>query len=117
MSSTKTDSDKTLTEVFEKEFVRAAEQLREAGISPLEIGFDDALSSYYVKRKKLQLERKDFELDLDDPEDIKRRFRQGWSEAEAKVLEGLVDKILALANVCDEVEQSTDVSPFVYAMF
>jgi hypothetical protein len=117
MSSISAESETRLVEVFEREFAVAAERLREMGLQPLETGFDKTASSYYREREKTQLDRSDFELNLDDPEDVKRHFRRNWTRDETEVLEELVGHILALADVCDDVEQSTDVSPFIYAMF
>jgi hypothetical protein len=117
MSSISAESEARLVDVFEHEFTAAARRLGRLGLQPLETGFDKAASSYYREREKTQLDPSDFELNLDDPEDVKRHFRRGWTKDETEVLEELVDKILTLADVCDDVEQSTDVSPFIYAMF
>ena len=117
MSSISAESETRLVEVFEREFSVAARRLQNMGLKPLETGFDQTASSYYVEREQTQLEKSDFELDLDDPDDVKRHFRRGWTREETEVLADLVDHILALADVCDDVEQSTDVSPFIYAMF
>ena len=117
MSSISAESETRLVEVFEREFAVAARRLQSLGIKPLETGFDKTAASYYLEREQTQLEKSDFELNLDDPDDVKRHFRRGWSEEETAVLAQLVDHILELADVCDDVEQSTDVSPFIYAMF
>ena len=111
------DSGNELVAIFECEFVPAAQHLSRNGIETLTTGFDPACSSYYRQRDKTGMEPADFEMNLDDLEEVKRHWRSYWTPAECEILEGLLNKVLALAVNYKSVRSAEDVSPFIYAMF
>ena len=59
----------------------------------------------------------DFELNLDDHQEIIGRLGELWQGAEHDILRELSEKILALAPAFDGVEDVDEVSPFIYVMF
>ena len=117
MNLTDDEPDNELVAIFEREFVPVARRLSEQGIETLVTGFDAECASYYIPRKRKQLSRADFELNLDDLEEVKRYFRSGWTDAESEILSDLLEQILALSVNYESVQIDEDVSPFVYAMF
>ncbi|MBM3301162.1 MAG: hypothetical protein FJY85_14550 [Deltaproteobacteria bacterium] len=117
MNSTNADLDHTLLSFFQSELSETARSLREQGAQLLVPGPDSESTTYYIRRSKTRMEPADFELKLTDLAEVRQRLRGLWKGAEETTLGNLTDKILALAPHFDSIEDTEEVSPFVYVMF
>lgn len=111
------DRDSVLVSFFEREFGQAARLLAKQDIELLAPGPDGECVTYYVERQGRALEPADFELNLEDLQEVKRTLRGLWKGPESFILADVSDKILALAPRYASVEEVEDVSPFIYVMF
>ena len=60
----------------------------------------------------------DFELDLDDLEEVKRKLCDLWQGSpQTELLSELLDNILKLSPRFEDSEELEDVSPYIYVMF
>ena len=116
MSSTDPKEDDFLASFFNKEFLEAARLLSEAGVEPL-VGTDPDCESYYIQRQKTSMNPSDFEIDLEDLEEVKQRLGELWRGRESAILADLSQKILELTPRFATVEEVEDVSPYIYVMF
>ena len=117
MILTKTRPEKSLAKLFDKEFARASRELSERGVELLSAGPDPSRDSYYVRRQKTTLEPADFEMDLQDWDEVARRLTDQWTDGTADVGAKLSIKIIEMAPQFESVEQTEDVSPNIYVMF
>lgn len=117
MRSTESDLVDSLSSFYEREFPQSAKLLSDKGIQLLADRPDSMASTYFIQRRKPNIEPADFELDLEDLEKVRQYLRERWAGPERDALAELTEKILALAPQFASVEQKTDVSPFMYVMF
>jgi hypothetical protein len=112
-----TDVGLHLDEFFKVEFGGAAAALSRRGITLLRPGPDGNATTYYVLRRKTVMSRADFQLDLEDPSAVTDFLGRLWAGDESVILTQLARKVLALAPHYVSVEETEDVSPFIYVMF
>jgi hypothetical protein len=112
-----TEDARFLDAFFEGEFGRAAAALARRGVGLLDAGPDATLPTYYVPRRTRAIARADFELNLEDPAAVRESLARLWAGPESATLVDLAEKILALAPRYASVDETEDVSPFIYVMF
>lgn len=118
MSLTDAEKDELLISFFQEEFKRAAELLSKEGVKLLVTEPDPNCETYYIQRQKTTIEQADFEIDLDNMEQLKQALEQLCKTPEERlILVDLFEKILNLAPLYESVEQTEEVSPFIYVMF
>lgn len=117
MSSIDKNRSRLLVSFFNREFVPVARLLSEEGVQLIEPGPDRECETYYIPRQKRSIDHADFELNLEDSDEVKRDLQKLWKGSESFILTDLSNKILALSSLFADVETAADVSPFIYVMF
>jgi hypothetical protein len=116
MGSTK-KRDELLATLFHDEIVPIGKACRLSGTRLLDMGPDPVRDSYYVRRTRTRMEPADFELDLATPEGVRAALGTLDLADGSPAITRLVERIIQLAPAFDELEDSSSVSPYVYAMF
>ena len=78
---------------------------------------DGERESYHIRRERTSMEPADFELNLEDMDEVRRWLSDRWQGPGSEALAHLLEKILQLAPHFDSVEEVEDVSPDMYVMF
>ena len=106
-----------LADFFRDEIVPTAEFLSQTRNRLLSTGTEESMDSFFVARVKTSLDPADFEINLNDLEEVKRRLHELWPGSGQDVVTRLITKIIDLAPHFDSTEELEDVSPFIYVMF
>ena len=118
MSSTDSGRrDRLLDSIYKEEFLRTARELSEQSVQLLADRPDPELQSYFIERERKEIQSEDFMLDLDDLKQVKQQLSKLSDGSEAEPLSRLFDKILALADHFESVDEVEDVSEYIYVMF
>lgn len=117
MNSTESPTDSVFLSFYENNFARAARFLSEQSVRLLESEVGKDRATYYVVREKRSMNPIDFEINLENLDEVKQALRKLWAEAETSTLSDLTNKILSLSEYFKETQADEDVSPFIYAMF
>jgi len=115
MSSTNRKAERAARDFFDEVLCPLGHKLRESGIVLADVGSSRTAHSFY--EPVLPFGKKDFELATGgDPENLGASLLRQWRDEPA--LHPLAGKLAELAKkIGSEVEQSGEVSPFVYVMF
>jgi hypothetical protein len=113
MSSTDPQQARILNRFYDSSLRPLSETPRHAAVAKTQPGRDSG-SSYFVKRERTQLSRRDFELRLGDQHQAASTLEQAWSGSR---LHDLAKPLMSLAPAFRDAEERSEISSFVYEMF
>ena len=99
--------------------LKIAEQYRREGRELLAGNPDPSLPSYYVRRERTKMTKRDFESgSCRHPDELAEALSEMWRGQGFAELSELAPRMAKLAEKLKEVQSETDeISSFVYAMY
>jgi hypothetical protein len=114
MNLTETEKEKILRSFYAERLLPLAKITRERGIELFPLSPDEGAASYYKERDDDGCYVHEI-----NAEEITAQLKALWSTGELSELAELAEPLTSLAEILREQEEedSSDVSPFIYAMF